>query len=170
MFTVYRAYGPKSNLSYYGYSQSDDVKTAFLDGAHRPDMDRADVRLYMANGEDDEVIKIEVIDAFDDEISAWMCRNDNRAVHPDSISGPTMFPCSIAERAMKDAPERIKQWKKAVDQWAAPTARAAWALGLWTAAQIKELTFSYPKKQIITDLDALNPQEFTFKYEMNRGA
>lgn len=166
MFTVYRAYGPKHNESYYGYCTGDKPKEAFMVGARRSELERADVRLFMANGESEEDISIEVLDACTDEVEAWMVRNDYRASQCDSITGPTYWPGHIAERASKEFPERVADWKLKVTQRDAKNAREAWALGMWSQEQVKGLLTVHEKKQVVNDLDKMKPVDFARKYSL----
>lgn len=163
MFVVYRAHGPHSDKSYYGYGEGDDPREAFLKGAQRSDQERADVRLLQANRGDVDAIKVDIIDVFDNELDAWMLRNEVRERSADTISGPTMFPGNVAQRAAKEYPDRVKQWMKS-DVRNAKTAREAYALGKYTRQQLEALTATHPKKRVVYDLDHLTPQEFEQKY------
>lgn len=165
MFTVYRAFGPHSTLSYYGYSQGENVLEAFIAGGTRTETERADVRLINANNGDSTCIQIEVIDVFEDEMDAFIVRNEQRALHSDSISGPTYFPGGIAERAAREKPESIEGWKKRMEMKGAKTARQAYALGMWTKEQIITLGKVFSRSEIVNALDKLTPVEFDLKYK-----
>jgi hypothetical protein len=168
-FTVYRAFGPISPDSYYGYCESEDLTDTFLEGATRKDplsTKRGDVRLIEANGGDVSVMETEVLEIFEDEVEAFLCRNDLRARNPDSITGPTMFPGGIAARAAKEHPERMGAIQILVDQRDAKTAREAYQLGRWTLDTIKSLGNKFDKKVIVTDLDKLSPKQFSAKYSI----
>lgn len=165
MFTVYRAFGPHSTLSYYGYSQGENVLEAFIAGGTRTETERADVRLINANNGDSTCIQIEVIDVFEDEMDAFIVRNEQRALHSDSISGPTYFPGGIAERAAKEKPESVEGWKRRMEMKGAKTARQAYALGMWTKDQIISLGKIFKREVIVKDLDKLTPVEFDQKYK-----
>lgn len=166
MFTVYRASGTKTDDAYYGYCTGEDPKSIFLKGARRGELDRGDIRLFMMNGEDEDNIKIEVLDGCTDEIEAWMIRNDYRATCIDSITGPTHWPGNLAKRATDEYPERFDMWKTKIKQREAKTAREAWALGMWTQQSVKDLTTIYPRTQVVKDLDTLKPIEFSRKYSL----
>lgn len=166
MFTVYRAFGDKTGDAYYGYCQGEDPKAAFMVGARRSELERADVRLFVANDENEEAIKVEVLDACNDEVEAWMSRNDFRASNIDSMTGPTYWPGNIAERASKEWPERVAEWKVKMQQREAKTAREAWALGMWTQEAVKALTKTHPRQQVVNDLDQLKPADFARKYSL----
>lgn len=166
MFTVYRASGNKSDEAYYGYCQGEDPKASFLVGAHRSELERADVRLFMANGENEDNITVEVLDGCIDEVEAWMRRNDYRASSIDSMTGPTYWPGNIAERASKEFPERVADWKVKMQQRDAKNAREAWALGMWTQEAVKALTKTHPRQQVVNDLDHLKPADFARKYSL----
>lgn len=166
MFTVYRASGNKSGDAYYGYCQGEDPKAAFMVGARRSELERADVRLFMANGEDEANIKVEVLDACNDEVEAWMSRNDFRATSIDSMTAPTYWPGNMAERAAKEFPERVADWKNKMQQRDAKNAREAWALGMWTQEAVKALTTTHPRQQVVKDLDTMKPVDFARKYSL----
>ena len=166
MFTVYRASGNKSDEAYYGYCQGEDPKASFLVGAHRSELERADVRLFMANGKNEDNITVEVLAGCIDEVEAWMRRNDYRASSIDSMTGPTYWPGNIAERASKEFPERVADWKVKMQQRDAKNAREAWALGMWTQDAVKALTKTHPRQQVVNDLDHLKPADFARKYSL----
>lgn len=165
MFTVFKAFGPYSNLSYYGYTQNENVLEGFLAGGTRSEVERADVRLIEANLGHSNLIEVEVIDVFEDEMDAWIVRNEQRALHSDSISGPTYFPGGIAERAAKEKPESVEGWKKRMEMKGAKTARQAYALGMWTKEQITTLGKVFSRSEIVNALDKLTPVEFDQKYK-----
>lgn len=170
MFAVYRATGSVSNLSYYGYATvteenaAEQARASFLGGAQRSEMERADVRLFQANGADADNIRVTIIDVAEDEAEAWMLRNEQRATSVDTISGPTMFPGHIAERVAKEQPQKIANWKLAIKMRTQKTARDAYALGMWTIDQIKNLAANAPLSQIRKDLDTMTPDQFQVAY------
>lgn len=165
MFTVFKATGPFTTLAYYGYSQNENVREGFLAGGTRSENERADVRLVQANNGDVDSITIEVIDVFEDEMDAFIVRNEQRALHSDSISGPTYFPGGIAERAAKEKPDSVEGWKRRMEMKGAKTARQAYALGMWTKEQIILLGNVFSRDEIVKALDKLSPVEFDLKYK-----
>jgi hypothetical protein len=165
MYAVYRASGRKSNLAYYGYaSDVQSARESFLGGAKRPELSRADVRLLAANDGDPDNIVVDIVDVAPDEITAWTLRNDLRASSVDSISGPTMFPGNIAERAAKDHPEKFADWKAKIKMRQCPTARDAYALGMWTPAQISDLAKKHSRTLVIESLDKMTPDQFAVEF------
>jgi hypothetical protein len=169
---VYSIEGCHSAHAYYGYCAGTDettqqnIKDAFLIGATRPDPERGDVRLFAENHQDETSLEVTIIDVFEEEMDAWLCRNEQRSLNHNAITGPTMFPGNIAARAAKEHPETLAQWAARLKQRGAKTARQAWALGLWTSEVIKELPLRFPKSQVMTDLDKLSPIEFSVKYSI----
>lgn len=163
MFTVYKAYGTVSNETYYGYCKDREPKEAFLEQARRKE-DRADVRFLSNNNDSIDNITFEIVDGCIDEQEAWMKRNDLRAADVESVTGPTMWPGKFLERAQKEHPERVARWKKEEMFNKCATARKAYALGKWTVDQIKQLSTTYNKKQVVADLDKLTPKCFSEKY------
>lgn len=169
-FVVYRAFGSTPNVSYYGYCTGEEPLAAFSVGAKRSEMDRGDVRLVQANGGRLDAIEVEVLDAFIDEVSAWISRNDYRSKEIDSITGPTMFPGNIAERAAKQAPGKVAAWRLHEKQRNCATARQAYNLGMWTPKDIMNLSVIHTKHNIVRDLDSMTPQEFELKYQLSLSA
>ena len=163
MFTVYKAYGTVSNETYYGYCKDREPKEAFLEQARRKE-DRADVRFLSNNNDSIDNITFEIVDGCIDEQEAWMKRNDLRAADIESVTGPTMWPGKFFEKAAKEHPERVAAWKQEELFSKCATARKAYALGKWSVAQIKQLSTSFPKKQVVFDLDKLSPKQFAEKY------
>jgi len=172
MFIVYRATGPYSNLAYYGYAEGEDeldVRETFMTGATRGDAasaDRGDVRFLEQNKNEQDMIRFQVLDVCADELEAFLRRNDERARNVDSITGPSMLPGNIAERAAAERPGRLTAMQQMLKARSAKTAREAWGLGMWTTATIRNLSAVFNKQQIILDLDALTPLEFQTKYNL----
>lgn len=169
MYTVYKAHGPVQHTVYIGYVQGDeqDALRVFTSGATRPEHDdRAERRLLEVCNISVSNVQITVIDVFNDEFDAWMCRNEQRAIDGASITGPTMFPGNIAERANKEQPEKVAGWKKLIQARSAKTARSAWNLGLWSKDVVKSLVNVHGRDSIVKDLDILKPSEFATKYAL----
>lgn len=166
MYTVYKAYGKNDPQVYYGYATGteDDIARTFGAGVNRTDPDRAEKRLVAINGGDPAEIKFEIMDVFADELDAWVTRNDLRAQDSLSITGPTMFPPEVFNRAKKERPNAVAGWKTARDMNSAATAREAAALGKWDQATIKGLTAKYPRAEVVKDFDGLSPAAFGAKY------
>lgn len=167
MYIVFKAFGPHSHSAYYGYTQNENPLEGFLSGATRPYPTRKDVQLLQENHGDTSVIQIEMIDVCEDEMEAWIIRNEQRIVNSDTISGPTMFPGGIAERAMKERPETFEKWKKQTELSSCKTARDAYKLGKWTKDEIVSLGKQFGKQVIVKALDKLSPVDFDSKYYQN---
>ena len=166
MYVVYRAHGANTNLSYYGYCfcETDaDISKTFFQGVNRTDENRAEKLLIEENG-GDTAIKFQVIDSFTDEVSAWSCRNDQRASNIDSITSPTLWPIHLSTSA---EPQSLAEWKLAAKRNEAETARQAWKLGKWTIQEVQSLTKKHKREVIMSDLDTLSPFEFNKKYFIN---
>jgi len=164
MFVVYRVSGTLSDQAYYGYTVNEnDIKSHWLLGAKRSE-DRGDSALFKLNNCDADLISVQVLDVSEDEVEAWMLRNDYRSSELDSITGPTNWPSGMLERAEQQAPGRSDSWKLNMEMRNASTARQAMQLGKWTFQDIKALSEKYDKKQIVRDLDTLTPYLFQSKY------
>jgi hypothetical protein len=172
MHIVYRVSGPSTDLAYYGYAIGetiDDAKSTFMVGANRKatvSANRGDRRLLEANRNDPSTLTFEEICIFAIELDAWSSRNDERASNVDAITGPTMLPGNMANQAKELTPERFAEWAKVKKQRDAKTAREAWGLGMWTTEAIKDLSNTFNKKQVIVDLDKMDPQQFALKYAL----
>lgn len=167
MWVVYQISGDLDNHVYYGYSMAEDetqLLAKWIKQADRTE-DRGDKRLYELNQSNDEYVKLTVMDVFNDELDAWMTRNDLRASDCNSITGPTYFPGQLFERAKQTLTEDVRnRWKQSIDMHNAATARMAYKLGRWTFPQIKQLSDTYDKSVIAEDLDQLSPVDFNSKY------
>lgn len=167
-FTVYQVTSPNTDRTYYGYTVGHNVEEAFRKGAGRDaEPDRGDVRMLNVAG---DAIRVKALDIFNDEIEAFMERNDLRARDPMSITGPTNFPVSMFQRARSIDPERVKRWKLAGD---INTVTAREAMGpeykdvaAYSHADIKALVAAKPelRQQLIKDLDTLYYPDFKAKY------
>lgn len=172
VYVVYSIQGTHSPLAYYGYLMGNDditpqtIKQAVLKCANRPYPERGDVRIFNANQRDESVMTVEILDVFNDEVEAWMSRNEYRSLTHNAITGPTMFPGNIAERAAANYPDTIAKWKLRLQQRGAKTAREAWKLGMWASEIIKALPTKYNRDQVIHDLDKMSPIDFSIKYSI----
>jgi hypothetical protein len=174
-YVVFQVTSPKTDKVYYGYTIGRDVRKAFLAGAERSnEPDRGDVRMMMAAGDDIEGLRFKLLDVFDDELTAFMARNDARAGDGQSITGPTNFPTAVFQRAKALDPERVRKWKITGDINSA-TAREAMgdefkSVAAYTFADLKQLTTQHPeiKKQLTADLDKLSYPQFKTKYFPDR--
>lgn len=163
MYIIYSVINPSGQV-YYGYAQGndiDDAKKSFLANAHRPDQNRVDVK-YFGDIEPDQLL-VEVVDVADSEEEAHLFRNEHR-VSNDSVSRPTNFPANINRKAEQQFPERVAALKEKAKLMSLPTARKAWAAGLYNKDQIANLTITHPKTRVIADLDNLTPAAFNSKY------
>jgi len=174
-YIVYQVASPNTDSVYYGYGVGEtmeDVKRTFLGGAGREtDPDRGDVRMVQAaGGVSDDELKFKVVDAFNDEIEAFMERNDQRSRDRYSITGPTNFPASMFQRAKSIDPERVKNWKLAgnINSISGREAMDEMYRGVakYTFNDIKALVAADQsiKKQLMVDLDKLLYPEFVKKY------
>ena len=168
MFTVYKVFGPHSPLAYYGYSQSEDPLQSFIGSANsRKEPDRGDVRLLDINNGDVDSLQVEIIDVYDDEMDAFIIRNETRARETDSITGPTQFPGNIARRVEKERPEQLTECQRLMKMKNARSARRAYALGMWTIEQIKRVVYNVGRDEIRIALDVLSPVDFDLKYKQH---
>lgn len=163
-FCVYKISSNTTNTVYYGYYEGEDVLQSFLKGAQRTSqthVKRGAVDWLQENSNNVDNIQAEIVDVCGDEYDAWCYRNDYRARDCSSITGPSNWPANIAQRANKEQPERIKNWKhnKAINE--CKTARQAYQMGAWAFEQIKQLS---PKDAVVKDLDRLTPESFCIKY------
>ena len=173
-FIVYQVSSPNTDKVYYSYTKGPDIQKAFLTGAERSnEPDRGDVRMMSAAGDVSD-LRFKMLDVFDDEMAAFMERNDYRAKDPQSITGPTHFPATIFARARATDPDRVKRWKLIGDINSA-TARQAMGdefknVAAYDFADIKQLVAadSSIKQQLAQDLDALSYSDFKKKYFPNR--
>lgn len=173
MFAVYKATGVKSEEAYYGYAtvvkDDSEILARFVETAKNNsslESPKGSAKLFQLNDEDAELIRIEIVDVTDDEITAFTLRNDLRSQYSDSITAPTFMPWGIAQRAEKLDPERSKKWRHAAKCKDAKTAREAWRLGKWADAAVKALCSKFDKKSVVQDLDAMNPAAFELKYSL----
>ncbi len=168
-FIVYKAAGKKSGTAYYGYvrgSKEQDAREAFFAGANRNDEGRGTTRLLAQNNDDPDLITFELLDQVDDELEAWMLRNDYRSANADAITGPTMYPPDAIKRAKALAPERVMSWKRKIVPKLEKTARS-YVNGNpgFPLADLKAIaTTPALKVQVTKDLDQLSPMEFEQKY------
>lgn len=172
-YIVYQVSSPATDRVYYGYGvgqSMEDVQQTFLGGAGREsDPDRGDVRMVQAAGGADN-LRFKLVDAFDNEIEAFMERNDQRSRDRYSITGPTNFPVSMFQRAKAIDPERVRNWKLAGDINSVSGREAMGEqyakLAKYTFNDVKALVAADPsiKKQLMHDLDNLLYPQFVKKY------
>lgn len=173
-YIVYQVTSPKTDKVYYSYTRNNDLQKAFLAGAERSnEPDRGDVRMMQVAGDASD-LRFKMLDVFDDELAAFMERNDYRAKDPQSITGPTNFPATIFARAKAVDPERVKKWKLAGDINSA-TAREAMGdefknVAAYNFGDLKQLVAADPsiKNQLTQDLDKLSYLDFKKKYFPNK--
>ena len=168
MYIVYSIVGMKSSYVYYGYKQADTIEEClegFIKQSDRDDDNRGDRRLINENNGDLNVLTANIEEVYDDELDAWIKRNDLRVSDSHSITGPTQFPGHIAERAKKERPGTIEEWKQKLKIVGCKTARQAYALGMWSKENIKQLGQVCGRDMIIKDLDSLSPTNFKLKYD-----
>lgn len=166
MHTLFCVSSPNTPYVYYGYSVGDNPFESFIADAHRDEPDRGDVRMYRAHGEDVDSLEFTILGQYDDEYDAWMARNDHRARDGRAITGPTMFPGRIAERAAKQDPARLAVWRKTAEARNAKTARSAWNLGLWSKDDVRALAERFGKDRVVKDLDFMAPAAFASQYDL----
>lgn len=172
MYAVYKVTGMIDSVVYFGYANLEKGKNLtahFLYSAKHICGIKTTcgaTRMFELNDSDPEMIQVDLIDEFEDELEAWAARNSMRAMHTNSITGPTLMPWGITERAMEIMPEKIEEWKRATKIREAKTAREAWRLGKWADDAVKSLGNKFNKKSVIQDLDELNPAAFEMKYSL----
>lgn len=174
-YIVYQVSSPNTDRVYYAYTMDPDVRKGFLAGAERSnEPDRGDVRMMAAADNDASSLQFKLLDVFDDELAAFMERNDLRSKDSQSITGPSNFPATVFQRARATDPERVKKWKLAGDINSV-SAREAMAdeykdMAVYNFADLKSLAASDPnvKKQLMADLDQMSYPDFKKKYFPNR--
>jgi hypothetical protein len=168
MFTVYRISGPESKATYIGYVAGDgnNALEAFLVGAQRPDNDRGDVKFLAEHNDDVPSLYALAVATEENEWEALLKRNELRAADPHAFTGPTMWPLGAYERAMKEDPQRAALASSVWKLRQLPTARAAYAEGLWTYQQIAGVCKVCGRASVLEDLDNLTPSAFMVKYEL----
>jgi hypothetical protein len=166
-FCVYQVTASNNRVVYYGYCTNiENPKAAFLTQAQRPEPDRVDVQfLDKCGGEDN--ISAKVIEVFETEIEAFITRNDYRSKDPKSVSGPSVFPPLVFQRAAKITPEKAEMWKQQAAAYNAQTALSAYQRGIaFSFIKIKTLADRYGKDVIMADLAALTYSEFRERYHV----
>lgn len=165
MYTVYLIRGPRSPFVYIGYCPGNNPLEYFLTVCknQRRDAERFDRRFLQEHGTSFELVA-DVLMECDTEREAFIIRNERRANNIYTFSGPTNWPPSAHASAMADNSERVKA---AASKWAIrtmPTAREAYAAGMWTQNDIRYLSLQHGRDAVVADLDALTPNEFNIKY------
>lgn len=83
----------------YGYCTGDSPKESFLIGAMRHNPERAAARRLFAIVDNDESrVQVEILEEHDNELDAWIGRNNYRATCSDAITGPSNWPSFMFER------------------------------------------------------------------------
>lgn len=169
---VFKVSSPNTDKVYYGYSIKGDVERTFLahaGGDHNADPDRGDGRMIHAAG-GTENLRYSIVDAYPNEIEAFVARNDARVHDSASITGPSMFPGAVFKRASAEFPDRVRGWSKSNDL-NSMTARDAMnpdhgGNPVYKYQDIKDIVAATPdiKRQLINDLDQLTYPAFVKKY------
>jgi hypothetical protein len=171
-YLVYRVSGAVNNHNYYGYCTHDGsnelscCQQSFVTHATRKEEDRADVRFIEENTTGDEPAKLTyaVISRHTDEVDAFCTRNLYRAKDVMSFTGPTSWPLAISTRANSSRKELVSRVSATLKAKNSKTAREAWSKGLWNNDDVRQLTSTHDKQQVIVDLDHLTPEQFHIKY------
>lgn len=168
IYIVYKVSAPATDLVYYSYSKSEDLKKAFLAGAKRQDNpDRGDVKMLNAAGNEED-LRFTMMDVFNDEIEAFITRNDLRTQDAMSVTGPSNFPGTIFERIVAMRPEAPERWKVACELSSA-TVREAMLIpeSGYTFNDVKSLRCRMNKAQaaaLAKDVDVMLHPQFKQKY------
>lgn len=168
IYIVYKVSAPNTDLVYYSYSKSEDLKKAFLVGASRQDNpDRGDVRMLNAAGDEDK-LKFDMVDVFNDEIEAFITRNDLRMQDAMAITGPSNFPGLIFDRIMAQRPDAPSRWKASAELNVS-TVREAMLNpeSGYAFKDVKALRDSMNKAQaaaLVKDVDTMLHPQFKQKY------
>lgn len=165
MYTVYLIRGPRSPFVYIGYCPGNNPLEYFLTVCknQRRDAERFDRRFLQEHGTSFELVA-DVLMECDTEWEAFVIRNEQRAKHTRTISGPTNWPPSAHSGAMAEIGDRVKAAAEAWEIRTKNTAREAYAAGLWTQNDIRFLSLQHGRDVIVADLDTLTPDQFTIKY------
>jgi hypothetical protein len=163
-FVVYKVSAPTTDKVYYGYGTGEDVRKSFLSHASNKDLGRGDVAMINAAGGVDD-LQFTKLDAFTNEMEAFIERNDQRAADSASITPPSKYPGSAYARAKALHPDIDKRWSL-TDNPNTMTAREA--------MDAKHLDFKTvlalaPRgtplyKQIVADMDKMLYPAFKAKY------
>jgi hypothetical protein len=167
MYKLYKISCTYTASVYYGYCKAElnPIETFVRHANLRTEGQSGDSRLIQENNNDVESLQAEILDEIDHEIDAFIARNDQRALDPLSITGPTYWPTQVHQRAQKEQPTKYIQWKALGKAKNAKTARDAYSLGAFKFAQIKQLGYLF-EEQVGADLDSLSPVEFSKKYDI----
>lgn len=168
MFQLYRITGRQTPHVYYGYCPIEqDPSVAFAAQANRHDLgERGAKMLVVDNNNEIDTLESEQLNVYDYELDAFLARNEERARDPLAITGPSLFPASVYDRAAKEQPERVKHIASTMKARNCSTAREAYALGAFAFAHIKELSAEHGKGIIVADLDKMSPTRFADKYNL----
>lgn len=167
-YIVYKVSAPTTDAVYYSYSKNEDLKKAFLAGANRQDNpDRGDVRLLNAAGGEDN-LQFTALDVFNDEIEAFITRNDLRMQDALAITGPSNFPGPIFDRVAWQHPNAPTRWKASAELKTS-TVRDAMLNpeSGYTFKDVKALRDTMNKAQaatLVNDIDAMLHPQFKQKY------
>jgi hypothetical protein len=109
---LYRAYGPDSDMSYYGYARRgtdvESVKHSFFQNKNSL-QNRGSNELIDANDGNEDKIEFEILQIVDNEPLAMALRNQLRKEKEDSINGPSFFPGTVWHKAKEQYPELTKK-------------------------------------------------------------
>lgn len=168
MYIVYSVTGKEALHTYYGYGKKDEYQQNFISKAKTMNMNRGDCRLLEELSWKIESLIFEEIETTETEFEAWQLRNELRVINKDSITIPSFFPTThVRDMELKDA-NILQKWKKHITCLQQQTARQAWAEGLWTNQEMKNLCTTFSKQEVVKDLDTLTPFEFNTKYFLNQ--
>lgn len=173
LYTVYKAKGPFSDHTYYGYVKGtpdeEIMRASFL--ANKGGQEgRGVVQLISANDGDVSNIEFTPVKQVQDEPRALMFRNEYREADPESITGPSHFPANIYKLAKERNPEafaNVKQ-KRILDKAEAqfPTALSAFSHNMFDDAQIKQLAASQPPGEVMNAMRTMTPRQFVDRYQV----
>ncbi|RWZ87194.1 MAG: hypothetical protein EO766_11730 [Hydrotalea sp. AMD] len=168
MYIVYKAQGEQSHQAYYAYTEGntvDDARKTFLSHASvRSDEMSGDYRLFHLNNKDPNLITFDILETFEDEVSAYIYRNMLRTICHNTVTGTSTWPTRVAQQIKQSRPPKKAKKKKIIQQL--KTARQAWANGKWSKNIISGLIDLYDRDDIVYDLDNLTPNEFELKYSI----
>lgn len=166
MYQLYKAYGKYTPFVYYGYCSSDlHPLSEFISQAKRAS-DRGASKLLIDNNNELEAFDTDVLEVYENELDAFIARNDERARDPLAITGPSHFPGGVAERAAKERPGKVAMWKTMEKYHNMKTAREAYQDGAFAYKNITSLAQEHGRDTINADLTQLDPARFSAKYNL----
>lgn len=170
MYTVYELASPAAMSTHIDYIKGDAVDAQdsidqFLASTRKSTATRGDISFatdHLVNGEHQILAKL--LARAETEEEALILRNTYRAVSKTVTTGPTPWPMEVYANALLT---NEKEARSALDLWRQrnmPTARDAYAAGMMTMAEVKELAAVHVRAVVIADLDKLTPDQFNDKY------